>query len=84
MVCAYIGANCLAPALISSASITSPLACMAIKSSCSVICSKFFTSLAVTGDLGQAMKSTLSKDTVICAAINCLLDASTSVLAKKL
>lgn len=83
MVAAYAGANFLGPALASAATITNQTALMAINASASAICSKFATSLAVTGDLGKALKSTMSKDTVISAAANFALDYAFQKLASK-
>lgn len=82
---AYVGANCLGPALISVAGAAKlPIACMAIKSASAAICGKFFTTLAVTGRLDAALKAVFSIDTVICAAVNFGLDFAFNSLAKPL
>jgi hypothetical protein len=85
MVIAYLGANVLGPALVSIAGVAkASIAAMAIKTSTSLICSRFLTPLVLTGRLDAALKSLFSIDTVIAAATNIGLDSLVNVLAAPL
>ena len=85
MVIAYLGANVLGPALVSVAGVAkASFAAMAIKASTSLICSRFFVPLALTGRMDAALKSLFSIDTVIAAATNICLDSLVNALARPL
>ncbi len=81
-ICAgWAGGHLLGPAIISAAGVKSAFMIMAIKTASATICSRFAVSLAVTGNLGMALKSVFSLETVISAAANIGLNFCVDKLA---